>query len=115
MPALFDLVESEPEPGVRAALGHWLFGYVHLYPDGNGRMSRLMNAMLASGGYGSVRGDQRWSSLPRQLGCWRARRSGTFWMAGVGLNGCPLPAHGRNSDHPFHGRHLRAPGSAELC
>ena len=50
MPALFDLLENEPEPGVRAVLGHWLFGYVHPYPDGNGRMARfLMNAMLASG------------------------------------------------------------------
>ena len=52
MPALFDLLEKETEPGVRAVLGHWLFGYIHPYPDGNGRMARfLMNAMLASGGY----------------------------------------------------------------
>ncbi len=52
MPAFFDLIEQEPEPGVRAVLGHWLFGYIHPYPDGNGRMARfLMNAMLASGGY----------------------------------------------------------------
>ncbi len=52
VPALFDLLENEPEPAVRAVLGHWLFGYVHPYPDGNGRMARfLMNAMLASGGY----------------------------------------------------------------
>jgi len=52
MPTLFDLLESETEPGVRAVLGHWLFGYVHPYPDGNGRMARfLMNTMLASGGY----------------------------------------------------------------
>jgi Fic family protein len=52
MPALFDLLEHEPEPGVRAVLGHWLFGYVHPYPDGNERMARfVMNAMLASGGY----------------------------------------------------------------
>lgn len=52
MPALFDLLETEPEPAVRAVLGHWLFGYIHPYPDGNGRMARfLMNAMLASGGY----------------------------------------------------------------
>ena len=51
MPALFDLIEQEPEPGVRAVLGHWLFGYIHPYPDGNGRVARfLMNAMLASGG-----------------------------------------------------------------
>jgi fido (protein-threonine AMPylation protein) len=52
MPALFDLLEKETDPGVRAVLGHWLFGYIHPYPDGNGRMARfLMNAMLASGGY----------------------------------------------------------------
>ena len=52
MPALFELLESEAEPAVRAVLGHWLFGYIHPYMDGNGRMARfLMNAMLASGGY----------------------------------------------------------------
>jgi hypothetical protein len=52
MPAYFDLLEKEMEPGVRAVLGHWLFGYIHPYPDGNGRMARfLMNVMLASGGY----------------------------------------------------------------
>jgi Fic family protein len=43
---------AEDEPPVRAVLGHWLFGYIHPYMDGNGRMARfLMNAMLASGGY----------------------------------------------------------------
>jgi hypothetical protein len=52
MLAFFDLLEKEPEASVRAVLGHWLFGYIHPYPDGNGRMARfLMNAMLASGGY----------------------------------------------------------------
>ncbi|MGB7846031.1 MAG: DUF1488 family protein [Candidatus Acidiferrum sp.] len=52
MSAFFDLLEKEPEPSVRAVLGHWLFGYIHPYPDGNGRMARfLMNVMLASGGY----------------------------------------------------------------
>ena len=52
MPALLDLLESEPEPAVRAVLGHWLIGYIHPYIDGNGRIARfLMNAMLASGGY----------------------------------------------------------------
>jgi fido (protein-threonine AMPylation protein) len=52
MPALFHHLEKEPEPSVRAVLGHWLLGYIHPYPDGNGRMARfLMNAMLASGGY----------------------------------------------------------------
>lgn len=52
MSALFDLLEEEPETAVRAVLGHWLLGYVHPYPDGNGRMARfLMNTMFASGGY----------------------------------------------------------------
>ena len=52
MPAFFDLLENEPEASVRAVLGHWMFGYIHPYPDGNGRMARfLMNTMLASGGY----------------------------------------------------------------
>ena len=52
MPELFDLLEQESEPAARAVLGHWFFGYIHPYSDGNGRMARfLMNAMLASGGY----------------------------------------------------------------
>ena len=52
MPALFDLMEDETSPAVRAVVGHWLFGYIHPYPDGNGRIARfLMNAMLAAGGF----------------------------------------------------------------
>ncbi len=52
MEEMFNLLEGEKEPAVRIVLGHWLFGYIHPYPDGNGRMARfLMNAMLASGGY----------------------------------------------------------------
>ena len=52
MPVFFDLLEKESDSSVRAVLGHWLFGYIHPYPDGNGRMARfLMNVMLASGGY----------------------------------------------------------------
>jgi fido (protein-threonine AMPylation protein) len=52
MPAFFDLLEKETEPSVRAVLGHWLFGYIHPFPDGNGRVARfLMNVMLASGGF----------------------------------------------------------------
>ena len=52
MPVFFDLLEKEPDSSVRAVLGHWLLGYVHPYPDGNGRVARfLMNVMLASGGY----------------------------------------------------------------
>lgn len=52
MPEFFELLRSEPEPGVRAILGHFMFVYIHPYMDGNGRTARfLMNAMLASGGY----------------------------------------------------------------
>jgi fido (protein-threonine AMPylation protein) len=52
MEALFNMLKGEKEAAVRIVLGHWLFGYIHPYPDGNGRMARfLMNAMLASGGY----------------------------------------------------------------
>ena len=52
MPAFFDLLRDEPDPPVRAVLGHFLFGYVHPYPDGNGRIARfLMNLMLTTAGY----------------------------------------------------------------
>jgi fido (protein-threonine AMPylation protein) len=52
MPILFELLENENNPGVRAVLGHFIFVYIHPYMDGNGRMARfLMNLMLASGGY----------------------------------------------------------------
>jgi fido (protein-threonine AMPylation protein) len=52
MQAMFDLLQGEKDPAARIVLGHWLFGYIHPYPDGNGRMARfLMNAMLAAGGY----------------------------------------------------------------
>tara|TARA_R110001592_G_scaffold221337_2_gene476126 strand:- start:158 stop:481 length:324 start_codon:yes stop_codon:yes gene_type:complete len=52
MDALFDRLQEEESAAVRAVLGHWLLGYIHPYPDGNGRIARfLMNAMLASGGY----------------------------------------------------------------
>ena len=52
METLFNLLEQESEPAVRAVLGHHLFVFIHPYADGNGRLGRfLMNAMLASGGY----------------------------------------------------------------
>ena len=52
MPALLDLINSEEEASVRAVLGHWMFGYIHPFPDGNGRIARfLMNLLLAWGGY----------------------------------------------------------------
>ena len=52
MDALFQLLQREEHPAVRAILGHFIFVFIHPYMDGNGRMARfLMNAMLASGGY----------------------------------------------------------------
>ncbi len=52
MEAFFDLLGKEESAAVRAVLGHFVFVFIHPYPDGNGRVSRfLMNLMLASGGY----------------------------------------------------------------
>jgi Fic/DOC family len=52
MPELIELLRAEPDAGVRAVLGHFMFVYIHPYMAGNGRMGRfLMNLMLASGGY----------------------------------------------------------------
>lgn len=52
MPTLFKLISEEKHAAARAVLGHWLYGYIHPYPDGNGRTARfLMNVLLASGGY----------------------------------------------------------------
>jgi len=52
MEALRECFAEEPDAFVRAVLGHWLFGFIHPYMDGNGRMARFtMNLMLASGGY----------------------------------------------------------------
>lgn len=52
MIAFTELLEQEPSAIVRAVLGHWLFGFIHPYMDGNGRMARfVMNLMMASGGY----------------------------------------------------------------
>lgn len=52
METLFDLLKNENNAFVRAALGHFIFVYIHPYMDGNGRVGRfLMNFMLISGGY----------------------------------------------------------------
>ena len=52
METLFDLLDKEESAAVRAVLGHFLFVFIHPYPDGNGRIGRfLMNLMLASGGF----------------------------------------------------------------
>lgn len=58
MPELFRLITDEPDPRVRAVLGHFMFVFIHPYMDGNGRMGRfILNAMLASGGY-------QWTVVP---------------------------------------------------
>lgn len=52
MDGLMQLLSSEPDARVRAVLGHFFFGYIHPYMDGNGRSARfLMNTMWLSGGY----------------------------------------------------------------
>lgn len=52
METLFQLLQEEKHPAVRAVLGHFIFVYVHPYFDGNGRIARfLLNLMLVSGGY----------------------------------------------------------------
>ncbi|MFV5214397.1 Fic family protein [Azonexus caeni] len=52
MTALCECLAAETDAFVRAVLGHWLFGFVHPYMDGNGRTARFtMNVLLAGGGY----------------------------------------------------------------
>ncbi len=52
MEAFYARLHAEPEPAVRAILGHLLFTWIHPYADGNGRVARfLMNSQLTSGGY----------------------------------------------------------------
>ena len=60
MPAFFELLQNEKNPGVRAVLGHFIFVYIHPYMDGNGRIGRfLMNVMFAAAGY-------PWTVIPLQ-------------------------------------------------
>ena len=52
MEKMFDLMESEPDSFIQGILGHFMFGFVHPYMDGNGRIARfMMNAVFASSGY----------------------------------------------------------------
>lgn len=58
MDALKQLIVQEPNFAVKAVLGHFFLGYIHPFPDGNGRTSRfLMNLMFLLGGY-------RWTVVP---------------------------------------------------
>jgi len=55
MEVYFELLEEEENPLVQAILGHHMFGFIHPYMDGNGRMARfIMNALLVSAGYSWV-------------------------------------------------------------
>ncbi len=52
MDALFLEMTTEKHPAVCGVLGHFLIGYIHPYPDGNGRMARfLMNTLFSANGY----------------------------------------------------------------
>ena len=52
MDTFFECLQQETDPAVRAILGHYIFVFIHPFPDGNGRIARFfMNTMLASGGY----------------------------------------------------------------
>ncbi len=52
METYFELLAKEEDPIVGAILGHFMFGFIHPYMDGNGRMARfIMNAILVSHGY----------------------------------------------------------------
>lgn len=111
MTALFELLEEEPEPAVRAAAGHWLFGYIHPYPDGNGRIARfLLNGMLASGGYPwtIIRVQQRQAYLAALEAASVNQQTEPYahFMASVVRQGMkahpePAPVPGNNPPAPF--------------
>ena len=55
MTALKECIDEESSFAVKAILGHLFFGYVHPFPDGNGRTARfLMNFLFIAGGYNWV-------------------------------------------------------------
>lgn len=55
MTALRECIVDEESFAVKAILGHLFLGYIHPYPDGNGRTARfLMNFLFVLGGYNWV-------------------------------------------------------------
>lgn len=55
MDALKECMDEEESFVVKAVLGHFIFGYIHPYFDGNGRTARfLMNFLFVVGGYNWV-------------------------------------------------------------
>ena len=52
MDALFECLQNEENPIVRAVLAHFTFVFIHPYMDGNGRITRfLMNVLWIAAGY----------------------------------------------------------------
>nr|WP_321358920.1 Fic family protein [uncultured Hyphomonas sp.] len=52
MPAFHDMLSAEDNPVAQIVLGHFIFVYIHPFPDGNGRTARfVMNLMCAAAGY----------------------------------------------------------------
>ena len=61
IPEFFALLQAEPEPAVRVALGHVFIVCTHRYFDGNGRMGRVLKiVMMTSGGW-------PWTVIPVDL------------------------------------------------
>ena len=55
MDALKECIAEEDSFAIKAILGHFIFGYIHPYFDGNGRTARfLMNFLFVVGGYNWV-------------------------------------------------------------
>lgn len=83
MPVFFDLLREENDPTVRIVLGHFIFVYIHPYPDGNGRTGRfLVNVMNAAAGY-------PWTVVPVQS---RAQYMAALEAASVDQNIAPFAA-----------------------
>jgi fido (protein-threonine AMPylation protein) len=83
MEALFDCIENEEDPRVKAVLGPYLFTFIHPYMDGNGRNARfLMNALLAEGGF-------PWTVIPVER---RTEYMGCLEAASMDQNIKPLAA-----------------------
>jgi hypothetical protein len=52
MHAFYAELAQESHPAVCAVLGHFLIGFIHPYPDGNGRIARfMMNTLFSVAGY----------------------------------------------------------------
>ena len=52
MDVLKELIADEKNYAVKAILGHFFLGFIHPFPDGNGRTSRfIMNLLFLLGGY----------------------------------------------------------------